>query len=258
MINTIIFSRKRPMQLWALLESLPVFCKPVIIVRIDEEYKENYQQVIQQFPNVTWVYEANFQSDTLAMLHTVYPYSMFLTDDCVFYRSVNNFEDVGYNETFSFRYGLNTTLQNHVINQYQPSLNNYVDKQDYIMWTTDHYQYPLNYAYSMALDGHVYTSGKLLGLCQRCNFNNSNSLEGQLQQFRSEIRIIKSHHKSSLVCVPCNNLSGITNAGKYNAYSPEYLNSLFSQGKRIDIDKTFENINIVGSHQELELKFKEN
>ena len=257
MIKLIIFSRKRPMQLDTLLKSMPSWIKPHVIIKFDEDYKQNYYNVLDTY-KCAFLEESLFYEDVEHFLTNHYyhmndsNYVGFCTDDCVFYRTPEEVPYLKDHETFSFRYGLNTTLQDHTRNYYQPSLNLYSDK-GYIEWSTNNYQYPLNYAYSLACDGHVYTHNKLLALFKRIHFKNSNELEGKLQSFRHEVNIIKAHKQSSLVCLPINNLSNYTTAGHTYQYSVETLNELFTQNKRINIKKTFENIKIIGSHQELPL-----
>jgi hypothetical protein len=115
------------MQLWALLESLPDFVEPHIILKTDYEYAENYHQVMKKFP-FDFVEEVDFEWDTRKLLQTKHPTTMFLTDDCVFFRQPHEPPPIELHETFSFRYGINTTLQNHVINQYQTNLNLYTQQ----------------------------------------------------------------------------------------------------------------------------------
>lgn len=256
MIDFIIYSRKRPMQLYALLESLPINIIPKIIVKTDPEYSVGYNLVWEKFGGMIGkvIEETNFREDTLNAIGS--NHTAICTDDCMFFRKpeeIPNIPPIEDNSTFSFRYGFNTTLQNHVTNEYQPSLNLYTDHDYYIEWMCQNYQYPLNYAYPIALDGHVFTSKKLRSLCERVQFNNSNELEGRLQAFCREVPLIKSHKLSSLVCIPCNNLSNYTKAGHFHSYTVEHLNELFIAGKRINIDKTFANINVIGSHQEVQL-----
>lgn len=241
------------MQLYALLESLPINIIPKIIVKTDPEYRDGYNLVWEKFGGMIGkiTEETNFREDTLNAIGSN-PVAI-CTDDCIFYRTPEDIPAIEYNSTFSFRYGFNTTLQNHVTNEYQPSINLYTDFGTYIEWVIWNYQYPLNYAYPIALDGHVFTSNKLRSLCERVQFKNSNELEGRLQAFCREIPIIKSHKLSSLVCIPANNLSNYTKAGHFHPYSVEKLNELFIAGKRINIEKTFENVKVIGSHQEVQL-----
>lgn len=259
MIDFIIYSRKRPMQLYALLESLPINIIPKIIVKTDPEYSAGYNLVWEKFGGMIGniIEETNFREDTLNAIGS--NLTALCTDDCMFFRKpedIPNIPPIEDNSTFSFRYGFNTVLQDHTKNFYQPYLNLYTDRGHYIEFLTQNYNYPYNYAYALACDGHIFTNKKLKELCGKIEFNNSNTLEGNLQEFRYEISIIKCHKQSSLVCIPCNNLSGYTKAGFSYPYSVEYLNQKFLNGERIDIDNTFKDIKIIGSHQEIKFKFK--
>jgi hypothetical protein len=142
----IVFSKDRPMQLHAYLESL-LFFSDAVAQNITVLYKEtegiSYDKVISEFPLVTWVNEKNFYDDFNTAMNNAGQYIMFGCDDVVFTRSFNlkqAQEVLSANEQifgFSFRVG----------NNIPPVPTNISKDKQYIEWNwktmkSSHYNYP--------------------------------------------------------------------------------------------------------------------
>lgn len=116
MVSIILFSKDRPMQTHAYLESL-FFYSDANLKKVSVLYYEtkdiSYKKVMQNFPEVNWVRETNFHNDLMRLIHQSDEYIMFGCDDVVFVREFNleyakkileNKNDIF---GFSFRLGTN-------------------------------------------------------------------------------------------------------------------------------------------------------
>ena len=87
MISVIVFSKDRPMQLHAYLESLLMF-SDIAEENISVLYKKNdripYNRVIQSFSKVKWIEEVNFVQQIGALMQEAEDYILFGCDDVVF------------------------------------------------------------------------------------------------------------------------------------------------------------------------------
>lgn len=118
MISIIVFSKGRPMQLHAYLESLLKFSdakQEMITVLLCEMERIHYEKVIKAFPNVHWVKEVKFEENLKKEIAKAEDFIMFGCDDVVFIRNFCLQEACEYlkeNEQvfgFSIRLGRNIT-----------------------------------------------------------------------------------------------------------------------------------------------------
>jgi hypothetical protein len=93
-IRFVVFSRARPLQLHGYLASLLKVgyseASVAVLVKIDPEYLDAYQDVQLEFPRTYWCYEKDFASDLQAILaETEQPCVAFGCDDVVFTRPIS-------------------------------------------------------------------------------------------------------------------------------------------------------------------------
>lgn len=146
MPSILVFSKDRPMQLHAYLESLFLFsdvhARDVIIL-LRETPDIDYSRVVSAFPSVRWIKEQNFHSDLVGAINASEDYIMFGCDDVVFTGAFNlDFAKNILSENndifgFSFRLG----------NNIQPQPKNLSDSHEYRKWCWFeakelHYNYP--------------------------------------------------------------------------------------------------------------------
>lgn len=94
MISNIVFTKNRPLQLEAYLESLyrhfPQEIIQTYVIYKVELFAEQYELVFRKFPNCKVIKEADFHSDFLEVVNRVdTKYIMFGIDDVVFFDSVD-------------------------------------------------------------------------------------------------------------------------------------------------------------------------
>ena len=224
MISLLIWTKDRACQLELLLRSLPkglFFSVTTLYKTTSNEYQKGYDKLKELYPEYFFINEdtnGGLEAQTRALITSSRDTKCKIclsTDDTVFYRQPSltkeEIEQTITSDvcTFSFRYGLNTVMQNCHTGELQPSLNIYEDKGNYLRWNFDDY-YPLsNYGYPFGLDMHVYDADLLFQLINNIRFKNTNQLESGLFNLRHIVpRIICAEKQSSAVNIPCNNMSG--------------------------------------------------
>lgn len=260
LLNAIVFSKDRPMQLHLLLESILAnfdvedFKLNILYKASNDEYNRGYNMIRDLFPQFIYKKEESFKQDLLSLFEDS-EYTVFFTDDDIIYKSFKLNNDELHNifmlteaNCFSFRLGLNTV--NCYTMQRLNKLNNYKTHtffhdvnliEPIISWkvadgTND-------YAYPMSLDGHIFKTQFIKNLCELLEYNNTNLFEAMLSNFSRNEMIIASYEHSNLV------------KNIIKLYTNEDLNEMYLDGTIINFNKLkFNEIN--GSSQEIKPIFK--
>jgi len=276
LLNVIIFSKDRPMQLHLLLESILLnfnvedYTLNILYKASNDEYNRGYNMIRDLYPQFKYKKEESFKNDVLSLFNDS-QYTTFFTDDDIIYQSfklnsdeLNNIFMITEANCFSLRLGLNTV--NCYTMQRLNKLNNYNTHNFYfdidliepvISWKVK--DGTNDYAYPMSLDGHIFKTEYIKNLCEILEYSNPNLFEVFLSNFSTNEMIISSYENSKLVNSPNNrvqetfqNLSGM----KYS-YSSEDLNEMYLDGLILNLEKmNFNEIN--GCHQEIQPIFKLN
>lgn len=259
------FSKNRPCQLHALLESIQqnVNCGPneahtTIVYKFDPEYEFCYWLVesrLGEKKTTKWVRETNLREDIIqAVEDSKCEFIAFSTDDNIVYRKlpckIPSFSD---NETFSLRLGFNTIVQNHHTGELQAPLEKYFVQGNVVRWNALLHHPFSNYGYPFSLDLHIYKKSQILELIKRFEWKNSNELEGGLCRYRNEMLFISSFDKSVAVNIPLNNMSNMTQTS--NTHTIEDLLQKYKENYVIDISK-IDAQSIKGCHQDVPLTFR--
>ena len=224
MINTIIFSKNRALQLDTLLRSMDehtdgLFRKIVIYKATTEKYHDGYNYIQMLHPNVTFVLESNLKEDVLRYMKTFYV--MFLVDDQIMYKVCPLVPELEPMEVFSLRLGDNVG---------EP-----------------HTNYPLS------VDGHVFRTEDIKPFVERINFINPNKLESKLQKYKDKFSLKWEYQ--AMISIPHNKVSDTSRCHASGLYTEEILNQYLLDGFIIDYDKMdFSGIKNV--HHEVDFKFK--
>lgn len=288
MIKAIIFSKDRACQLHALLRSIAqrfnCFSEILVIYKATTRpFQDAYNDLWHasyhktkpwsQQMKVGLKYEKDIKSDFVSALQTGHHLVCILTDDSIIYKSplskLRWEEAIGrqfnmHNDLFCFslRYGQNTLVQNYATGEMQEPYHDMIPDDGHeimSMWNWAQLNPLKNFGYPIGMDGHIYRTVDILPITQELNFNTLRGWEGTLAlDWRNRFEdkpLMASYKQSILVNIPTNNVQvpPIPSGPKY-AISVEELNDRFLSGQMIDIDKT-DFSNIVGSHQEIELKF---
>jgi hypothetical protein len=276
LLNVIIFSKDRAMQLDLLLQSILLnfniedYKLNILYKASNDEYNRGYNMIRDLYPQFTYKKEESFKEDLLSLFNDS-KYTTFLTDDDIIYQSFKLNNDELHNifmlteaNCFSLRLGLNTkhcyTMQRLNDLKNFKTHNFYYDTdliEPVISWKVG--DSTNDYAYPMSVDGHIFKTDYIKSLCEILEYTNPNLFEAMLSNFSRNEMIISSYQNSKLVNSPINrvqntfhNLSGI----KYK-YSVEDLNEMFLDDVSFDFNKMKFN-EITGCHQEIQPFFKLN
>jgi hypothetical protein len=260
LLNAVIFSKDRPMQLHLLLESiLKNFKVDNCLINIlykssNDEYNRGYNTIRDLYPQFNYEKEENFKEDLVSLLIDS-QYTVFFTDDDIIYKSLrltkdelHNIFEITNSNCFSLRLGLNTT------NCYTMQRLNKLEKFNKHEFFHDiQLDHPIiswkvsdgtnDYAYPMSVDGHIFKTEYIKNLCEVLEYSNPNLFEGFLSNFGKPEMIISSYEHSKLVK---NTIKNHTN---------EDLIEMYLDAVVINLNKlNFTEVN--GSSQEIKPIFK--
>jgi len=258
MIDIIIFSKNRPLQLYALLESLYSLtdakdtASVTVIHKYDDPYEKSLSELKEKFNHVNFIQQADFKKDTLAAIFaSTNQHCAFLVDDIVFKTGVS-FKDIvnliSANDgvlTFSMRLGLHLNFC-YPSNSDQPVPNGNVINEIFVWeWTNG----KGDWGYPISLDGHVLRKHDVLKWTSRINFNNPNQYEDYMQA-TAKMEKIPTHcvcHTSSIIVnLPLNRVQS-EYQNRCGDISPEELLEIWQQGKKIDVKAVYK-INNTSAH----------
>lgn len=144
-ISIIVFSKGRPMQMHAYIESLLKFSdvqQEMITVLYCETEGIRYEKLMQRFAGVNWVKESKFETDLKDVLLQAEEYIMFGCDDVVFTRNFSLEKAAGYLEEHAQVFGFSMRLGENI----KPMPENLSKDSGILEWKWDcenqHYNYP--------------------------------------------------------------------------------------------------------------------
>jgi len=259
-IQGIIFSKDRPMQLYALLESYLKYCSPTPSVYVlykisNEKYSVAYNEIKHIFydKNIKFIEEKSFREDLINILQNISSeYLFFLVDDIIF-KSFFSFEDYfalsdRNNYILSLRLGSNLSYcYTKSLSQKLPS---FKEKGLFLKWKWRKGELDWNYVFSV--DGNVYATNEILEMSKKISFKAPNSYESNMNTFHY---ILKRKdglcYRNSVIINLCLNRVQNEFSNISGKISSEKLLHLWSNGQKIDIDYFYE-INNISAHIEIE------
>lgn len=197
MISIIVFSKGRPMQLHAYLESLLRFSdaqQGMIIVLYCETEGIRYDKVMRNFPEIKWVKESKFETDLKKAISQADDFLMFGCDDVVFTRNFSLKKACEYLHTNEQVFGFSMRLGENI----QPMPENLSKDNEVLEWKWEgckeaHYNYPWE------LDCTVYRKEDVVKLTsqEELPIKNPNYYEAMITQDNRSERIARKHMASN-------------------------------------------------------------
>lgn len=190
-LQVVVFSRARPLQLYAYLSSLDARCTTgfeddlsvSVLVRTDYIYEAAYAAVRASFPLVTWWEEKDFASDVLELLDPSVPYTLFGCDDGVFVGNwvldtvAAHFEDDAEILGFSLRLGRNVVRDMFGNLMRQPQ---FIGEPDGgIVWDVQHPASEGDWAYPWEVLATVYRTSFARAIAEAVQPSSPNQLEAR-------------------------------------------------------------------------------
>jgi len=264
-ISGIVFSKNRPMQLHALLNSyykyVVNYCPLIVLYKstnIDYDSAYNKVQYLHAKRNITFKNESNFRDDLIdCLLINKFGKVFFLVDDIIFVRNI----DLKKLSTANCNlYIPSMRLGKNIVYSYMkdkklhlpPMIESKEKKVLYWpQWLGKGY-----WNYPFSVDGNIYSVKELLFLIGHIEFSSPNSFESNMNKYRFSMRLKFGvcFYKSVLFNNPINRIQcEILN--KSGSISTELLLKKFNEGYEIDICP-YDNIENDSSHYEIGLKFK--
>jgi hypothetical protein len=289
-IQTIIFSKDRPLQLHGTLDSLRLRCAEgarlpvaVIFCASAPDYAEGYRILREEFLGkmaIEWVEEENFKRDLLAQIELPTPRStglferffagapalrqphvMFLVDDNLFVRDFSMadvFRELDASPKslgFSLRVGRNTTYcYSNRCDQRLPEFSSLTPGILRFRWQGEQG----DFSYPLEVSSSVYRTADIIGLLRNLPYANPNRLEQGLSVSSKLFAVHRPEllcfEKSVAFCAPVNKVQSILDnrAGSAEQYSSTALNEMFLAGRRIDVAKLHGFVPNA-AHQEIDL-----
>jgi len=268
--RTIIFSRNRPLQLTLCLQTLLNHCKDIleisdvtVLYRNDEEYRKSFDNLMSEFPQISFKKEENFKKDLLSLLlhesnilwgkneKSTPAYAVFLTDDTI---CTNNFSVEQVISTlvenkdcigFSLRLGLNTNYcfpyncEQAIPKTEKVSKN--ILKYD---WQTAEY----DFNYCLELSSSCYPVENVIDILRDCEYNSPNSLESIMSSCCLEDRPnLLMFEKSVAFSYPMNKVQ-TTHPNRSADFNPDTLRLIYEKGGRFE-SKQFDGYVSSGAHE---------
>ena len=276
MINALIVSKDRACQLRLLLESIKLnadnFFNQILIIYKGSNflYEEGYRKLQSEeiLPNLAWQREQHFVSDFKNAINGCGSHFICgIVDDCVFYKRVpvssQDIESTLQDDVFcfSFRMGLNTTLQYYMKPEGRHVLEDYGENAYFVKWNWKNWDSTLNYGYPISLDGHVFRTKQLAELTNKYPFDYLRQWEGVIAgRSREDVP-----EENMVACKQSCLFSIATNcvqdpplvAGLMYPYTEEYLNNKYLNDEVIDLhglEYGFQNVD--WCHTEMPMKFR--
>lgn len=254
MINLIIFSKNRPMQCQATIDSLPLgfFDNVDVLYKADAEYEEGYALLKQRKPEVHFVEQTDFKENLLSLFK--YEWTCLAADDDIFIEHIDkDIVNLIVNDVvcFSLRLGLN--IDYCYSNDKPNKIKEYKETGDFIMFNWREQE--LDFAYPLSVISHIFRTEQIKDLSSRDEYANPNIYEGVLQKYLNELQPhMVAYRKSRVFGVPANRVND-TNPnrnGLTHSYTTEELNEMYLKGKTIDVARHFK---INACQQEIEYAF---
>jgi hypothetical protein len=244
-ISVIVFSKDRPMQLHAYLESLLKFSdadEDNITVILCETEQIRYEKVKASFKKVKWVRETNFEENLKETVSQAGKYIMFGCDDVVFTHSFSLKKASGYLNIHEDVFGFSMRLgQNIVPYPADAVFNGDIMEWDWEKSHEQHYNYPWE------LDCTLYRKEdveKLINTEEKV-IKNPNYLEAVVTSDNNSEKITRKHLASNkehgcAVVITVNRVqdsyqNGFDDSMETDIYSLDRLYN--DEGNTLDIDR---------------------
>ena len=271
LVDCILFSYNRPMQLYALLESIEKYATGIGDIRIiyrsdNNEYETAYTQVKNRFPSVIFLKQGSnpkkdFKPLTMKSLEaSFHDYILFAVDDMM----IKDFVDLKYSATmlkktgaygFYLRLGKNITFH-YMKNKKEklPTLKHI--ENDIYSWQFKDGQY--YWRYPNTVDMTIYNKKNIIKEFKSMKFYHPNSLEGRWQA--QSKKILNKHaicyQTSKVINIPINRVQNTYKNKHMGEFSPKQLLDFFNKNLKIDLEPLFQ-IKNNSAHMAYKIKFTE-
>ena len=261
MLDILIFSKNRPLQLQGLIKSLLHYSnvdskKINVLYKYDDQYLEGINNLKYIHQEINFIKETDFNKQVKEFLGNGEKFCSFFVDDIIvkdnfdFTIPCKILELNPHIMTFSLRLGTHLTFC-YALNSSQLVPNGVINSGIFI-WNWKNSQHDWNYP--LSLDGHIFRKSDIESWSSHLSFKNPNQYESQLQSVRSNFvmpDICCSFLKSKIFNLPLNRVQNEFQ-NRCEDISIDDLYELWKSKKEIDYLK-FENFMNKSVHEPLSL-----
>ena len=244
MIDALIFSKNRPMQLHCLLSSLKEYSnipisKIKVLYRYDEEYVEGFKKLQNIHKEVKFIKEENFELQVKEYLRFGEKYCVFFVDDILIKDEINFSIPCDVLDQNPHMLCFSLRLGTHLTDCYPTSTkqlipNGTINSQFFIWgWKNA----PQDWGYPLSVDGHIFRRNELEGWSSHLRFKNPNQFESSLQEIPRTFAIplgMVCHVNSKLFNNPVNRVQDEFQNRVESSVSPQEFNKLWNEGFEIN------------------------
>lgn len=192
-LSIIVFSKGRPMQLHAYLESMLMYSEieqENISVLYCESEGIDYSKVIKNFSKVNWIVENKFENDLRALIDKAGDFIMFGCDDVVFNGKFDIEKAKQYLSDNSEVFGFSMRLGKNI----QPIPEDAVCNNNIMKWNWEN-STQLHYDYPWELDCTLYRKEDVIELLSKTEkaIKNPNYYEGIVNKDNKSVLIKRKH-----------------------------------------------------------------
>lgn len=262
MIDALIFSKNRPMQLHCLLESIEKLTNLSdikVLYKYDENYLEGLEKVKSLHKKVSFIEETNFELQVKSYLNNGQKFCVFFVDD-IFFKNKVDFslpcqvlESNPVFLTFSLRLG--THLNYCYPNSSEQAVPNGSINSGFFLWSWRGSSHDWGYPFSV--DGHIFRRADINSWVSHLRFKNPNQFESEMQSIPRTFAVQEacaSFVHSKILNTPINRVQDEFKNRAENG-SIEDLYRLWMEGNGLDFEKALGVIND-GAHMPVNLPIK--
>jgi hypothetical protein len=261
-INIVVFSKDRAMQLELFLRSFNNYVKDaeryvirVLYMASTSEFAQGYEKLCAMPSNNVYFYhESDFKIDVLNLVDVKNPYTVFFVDDDFFKNSFDFFDaqmDIfDWDQRIACRSLRLDRDMRYCYTTQKPMLEPIFYANNVFNWQISQE----DFGYPMSLDGHIFRTAEILPILLELDYQNPNTLEGQLVHKRNKLgELMICYDNSIIMNNPINKVQTVNNNLHGNIGAKE-LNDKFLEGYVIDM-AGFGGFKNMSAHQELPLDF---
>lgn len=272
MINIVVMSKNRPMQLEACLRSLKINFKEyssakvsVIFKATDKEYVDGYRQLFGEYPEADFIHETDFKTNTLSATSRENKYTMFVMDDILFKNEFSIMQDKPFQLMAAYAsqvLAVSLRLHKGISYCYATDKSSALPKflrdvpGEVCLWNYPGCEGDWGYGYS--LDANIYNTDHIFNAMSKVDFYNPNTLEASLNaRYTSGLAptyLICYPDKSKMINVPANRVQNVFQNKHEGSWNEKDLNDKFLNNERISLDNVL-NLDCNVVHYPLDYKF---
>jgi hypothetical protein len=253
--DLVIFSYDRPLQLYALLESLYLYATDINSVAVvyrtsNERYDQAFDCVALQFPEVQFLHQQSiydFKTLTVeAIEHSTSDYIVFAVDDNIVKDYVPLNECIYWLEATK-AYGFYLKMGSHLDYCYTENTPQTVPPLNHIHNTIFSWEFEegeKDWNYPNTVDMTLYRKKDLIDLFKSLDYRNPNLLEARWAtwwaQHGSPSNIGLCYADSKILNIPLNKVqTAYVENRDMNLFTPEELLEMFEKGYKMDISPLY-------------------